>query len=198
MASRTEEKTGRKVESRERILASAGALVREKGIAGASVSGVMEGAGMTVGGFYAHFPSKQELVTETVGAALRQSLDTLNAAAGERAGAEWLEAATRAYLSRPHRDHPEAGCPLPATLGEIAREEAPVREALERELSAIVSVIAAHLEEAGVEEPRGEALAVLAMMVGGLSLARALKGTPLSDAVLKACRGHLGSCLEMV
>ncbi len=73
MASGSDERTGRKAESRERILASAGSLVREKGIAGASVSGVMEGAGMTVGGFYAHFPSKRELVAETVGEALRQS-----------------------------------------------------------------------------------------------------------------------------
>lgn len=188
-------KSDRKAESRERILASAGSLVREKGIAGASVAGVMEGAGMTVGGFYAHFPSKQELVTETVGEALRQSLCNLNAAAGERTGAEWLEAAARVYLSRAHRDHPEAGCPLPATLGEIAREEAPVRETLERELEEIASEIAAHMEEAGVEDPRGEALAALALMVGGLSLSRALRDTPLSDAVLKECRAHLKSFL---
>jgi TetR/AcrR family transcriptional repressor of nem operon len=156
----------------------------------------MEGAGMTVGGFYAHFPSKRELVAETVVETLRQSRGTLSAAAGERTGAEWLETVARAYLSRPHRDHPEAGCPLPATLGEIAREEAPVREALEGELSAIVSEIAAHLREAGVDDPRGEALAALSLMVGGLSLSRALKGTPLSDAVLKACRAHIGDCLE--
>ncbi len=73
-----------------------------------------------------------------------------------------------------------------------------MREALERELTAIVSGMAGHLEEAGVEDPRGEALAALALMVGGLSLSRALKDTPLSDAVLKACRAHIGSCLEMV
>ena len=177
--------------SRERILASAGSLVRGKGISGASVAGVMEGAGMTVGGFYAHFPSKKALVEEAMRETLRQSRGNLEAGAHDLRGAEWVMAAARAYLSRAHRDHPEAGCPLPATLGEISREDPAVREVLARELNAIVSEIAVHLEEAGVENPRGEAMALMAEMVGGLTLARALKDTSLSDAVLKSCRGHI-------
>ena len=179
---------GKKSRSRERILASAGSLLREKGISGTSVSEVMEGAGMTVGGFYAHFPSKQELAAAAMSETMSQSRGNLETAAEGKRGEEWLKAAARLYLSPYHRDHPEAGCPLPATLGEAAREEGAVREALAREIEETVAVIASHLEEAGAEDPEGEALAFLSAMVGGLALARALRGSPLSDDALEACR----------
>ncbi len=184
-------KAERKERSRERILASAGTLLREKGISGASVAEVMEGAGMTVGGFYAHFPSKASLVAETLRDALRGSRATLAASAGERRGAEWVKAVARAYLSRQHRDNPRDGCPLPATLSEVAREDAEVREALAEEIGEAATEVAMRLEEAGLDDSRDEALAVLSTMVGGLALARALKGSALSDRVLLACRRHI-------
>ena len=191
----TDAKAVKKERSRERILASAGTLMREKGISGASVAEVMRGAGMTVGGFYAHFPSKRTLVAETLRDALRRSGSLLAASAGEKGGAEWVNAVARAYLSRQHRDNPRAGCPLPSTLGEVAREDAEVREALAAEMGEMAAEIASRLEEAGLDDSRGEALAVLSLMVGGLTLARALRGTRLSDAVLKACRSHIERCL---
>ena len=184
-------KTERKDRSREKILASAGSLIRERGISGTSVAGVMDGAGMTVGGFYAHFPSKQSLVAETMRETLRQSRGRLEEGANDLRGEEWVMAVSRSYLSRAHRDHPEQGCPLPTTLGELTREEPAVRKVLADELDGMVSEIASHLAEAGVDDSRGEALATFAVMVGGLTLARALKGETLSDAMLKACRHHL-------
>lgn len=187
----TSAKSERKERSRERILESAGCLVREKGISGASVANVMEGAGMTVGGFYAHFPSKQSLMAETLRETLRRSRDRLDALAAGKRGADWVKAVAKGYLSRAHRDHPEIGCPLPATLSEITREDAAVREALEEEIETAAGELGSRLKEAGIEDPRGEALAVLAIMIGGLTLARALRGTDLSDAVLQACRKHI-------
>lgn len=184
-------KAERKDHSREKILESAGSLLREKGIAGTSVAGVMEGADMTVGGFYAHFPSKQSLVAETMREALRQSRGRMEEGTNDLRGEDWVMAVARSYLSRSHRDHPETGCPLPATLGELSREDPAVREVLADELNQMAKEISAHLKEAGVEDSRGEALATLAVMVGGLTLARALKDPPLSDNVLKACRNHL-------
>jgi len=156
----------------------------------------MGGAGMTVGGFYAHFPSKDALMAETVSSSLCQSLEELKEVGGDKRGADWLEAASRSYLSRAHRDNPSSGCPLPATAGEIANAGEDVRKALADEIDAITREIASHEQEAGLAEPRGEALAALAMMFGGLTLARALKGTPQSDEVLKACRDHIARCLE--
>jgi TetR/AcrR family transcriptional repressor of nem operon len=189
-------KAERKEISHERILESAGSLMRERGISGASVAGVMEGAGMTVGGFYAHFPSKQELVVEALREALRKSRKMLLEGATGRKGAEWVKAVARSYLSRSHRDDPQVGCPLPAILGEAAREDAVVREALAAEIDDTIEEISSHLEETGSGDPRGEALAALSTMVGGLTLARALAGTPLSDAVLRACRQHIERSLS--
>ncbi|MDI6831990.1 MAG: TetR/AcrR family transcriptional regulator [Actinomycetota bacterium] len=188
-------KVERKERSRERILTSAGTLMREKGISGASVAEVMEGAGMTVGGFYAHFASKRSLMAEALRDAFRRSRALLAASAGERKGSEWVNAVARSYLSRQHRDNPHLGCPLPATLGEVAREDAELREALAEEIGESVEEMASRLREAGADNPRDEALAVLSTMVGGLTLARALKGNALSDQVLLACRRHIERCL---
>jgi len=184
-------RTAKKNESHERILESAGSLVREKGITGASVTDLMAGAGMTVGGFYAHFPSKKSLMAETIREALRQSREHLAAYASGKQGADWLKAVARSYLSRSHRDNPETGCPLPATLGEIARADSCVREALADETGVSVGELASHLGEAGFDDPNSEALALFSTMVGGLTLARALQGTRLSDEVLQACRKHI-------
>jgi len=187
-------RSDRKSRSREKILESAGVLMREKGISGASVANVMGGAGMTVGGFYAHFPSKDELVAETLRAALRESRGRLSAAAGEKRGADWIDAVARSYLSRAHRDVPHAGCPLPATMGELAGACTGVREVLAEELDSTVEEMESRLRDEGAEDPRGEAMAALATMVGGLALARASRGTPLSDEMLKACRAHIARC----
>jgi TetR/AcrR family transcriptional repressor of nem operon len=186
----------RKDRSRERILASAGSLVRRKGISGASVSDVMGGAGMTVGGFYAHFPSKQALMAEALRNTMRKSRELLASAAGEAKGADWLRAVARDYLSRSHRDHPESGCPLPANLGEIARGDPAVREVLSGEIADMVDELASHLEEEGLADPKGEAIALMATMVGSLTLSRALRGNTLSDEVLQACRRHIDRSLS--
>jgi TetR/AcrR family transcriptional regulator, transcriptional repressor for nem operon len=189
-------KMEKKEKSRERILESAGSLVRKKGVSAASVADVMEGAGMTVGGFYAHFPSKQALMVEALRDALRRSRTLLVSAAGARKGAEWANEIARSYLSRTHRDNPQAGCPLPATLGELAREDTTMREAIAEEIGGTADEIALHLKDAGLIDPESEALAMLATMVGGLTIARALRGTKISDAMLKACRCHIERSLS--
>jgi TetR/AcrR family transcriptional repressor of nem operon len=189
-------KTERKERSRERILESAGSLMRQKGISNASVADVMGGAGMTVGGFYAHFPSKMSLMAEAFQGTLRKSRALLAAAAGDLKGADWLRTVARSYLSRSHRDHPESGCPLPANLGEIARGDPAVRKVLAGEIGDMAQELASHLEEAGLNGPNEEAFAMLATMVGGLTLARALRDSGLSDEVLQACRRHIERSLS--
>jgi TetR/AcrR family transcriptional regulator, transcriptional repressor for nem operon len=189
-------RTERKDRSRERILASAGSLIREKGISGASVSDVMDGAGMTVGGFYAHFPSKMSLMEEAFRETIRKSRALLEAAAGDLQGTGRVRAMARSYLSRSHRDHPESGCPLPANLGEIARTDPAVRRVLAEELNDMTGELASQLEAAGHDDPDEEALAILACMVGGLTLSRALRDTALSDQVLQACRRHIDKSLS--
>src|SRR6185436_9392571 len=105
--------------SHEQILDSAARLVRERGISGARVADVMKGAGLTVGGFYAHFGSKEELVDEAIrrtGAALRERLFSR---LEEKPAADRAEVVLKRYLSTGNRDEQSMGCPLPAIVAEV-------------------------------------------------------------------------------
>ena len=180
------QKTEQKLKSREAILASAVALLRERGIKESSVTDVMKGAGLTVGGFYSHFDSKEQLFVETLRSAASKMWDgLLNSARGDAPGVR-ARNVIRRYLSREHRDNPQAGCLLPSTAPEIAREGEPYRSALEKELSGFVNSFA-DLQGGGVEN-RERALGLIALMYGALSLSRAVAGTPLSDDFLRAAK----------
>ncbi|WAS95290.1 TetR/AcrR family transcriptional regulator [Nannocystis punicea] len=180
-------RTEQKERTRQDILASATRLLRERGIGGASVAEVMKGAGLTVGGFYAHFESKEALVSASLRQSLRELWGGMVAGAGKLRGVEAVSFVVRRYLSRSHRDNPCEGCPLPAVVADVAQAGEPVREALAHELGDYADALAECIAD-DTAPNRQRALALLALMVGGLSLARALKGTPTSDEILKACR----------
>jgi TetR/AcrR family transcriptional repressor of nem operon len=187
-----------KVERRQRshatILESAARLVRQKGICGARVADVMEGAALTVGGFYAHFSSKDEMVDETIrrtGAELR---DRLFARLDEKPEGDRVEVILRRYLAAAHRDASALGCPLPAVVGEVGTTAPQHRDVLAEQVEAMTARLEEHLPGGRVTSPRPLAIGLVALMYGGLSLARALRGTELSDEVLRACR-MLGATL---
>src|SRR5499426_3880015 len=180
------QKTKQKEKSREAIAVSAAALLRERGIKASSVMDVMKGAGLTVGGFYNHFDSKEELFVEALrNAASATWAPLLKSAKGASPRARALNVIRR-YLSREHRDNKETGCLLPCAAPEVAREGEPYRSALEKELSKIVNSLAEMLD-AGVEG-REMAVGLIALMYGSLSLSRAVAGTRLSDEFLQAGR----------
>jgi TetR/AcrR family transcriptional repressor of nem operon len=186
-----------KAEKKERshagIVASAARLLREKGIAGARVADVMAGAGLTVGGFYAHFPSKEALVDE----ALRRTASAMRARLVERLDAkperERIAIVLKRYLSVAHRDEAAKGCPFPAVVGEIgtsAPQHAPV---LAEQIGEVAELLETQLPRdaatrEGAPSPRQLALGLVALMVGGLALSRALRGSALSEEVLRASR----------
>ena len=177
-------KAERKEKSHQSILESAARLVRDKGISGARVADVMQGADLTVGGFYAHFSSKDELVDETIrrtGATLR---DNLFARIEEKPESARAEVILKRYLSAAHRDALTLGCPLPAVVGEIGTSAPQHGDVLGEQIQALALRLAKHLPAGG----RLMAIGLVALMYGGLSLARALKGSDLSDEVLRACR----------
>ena len=181
-------KTERRERSHEGILESASRLLREKGIAGARVAEVMRGAGLTVGGFYAHFPSKEALVDEVfrrTAAALRERLF---AGLDEKPEADRAEIVLKRYISARHRDSTERGCPLPAVSGEVATTAPSHRQALEEQVASMADELARHVGSAGATEARQVALGMIALMVGSLSLARAVKSEGLSDDILRAGR----------
>lgn len=181
-------KTDRKRRSHETILDSAARLIRERGIGGARVADVMQGAGLTVGGFYAHFDSKENLID----AALRRTGEEMRARLFAHLDGKPLreraELILKRYLSAAHRDEPVRGCPLPAVVGEVATSAPAHREVLAAELESMANALQEHLVAAPGVTGRQLALGLVALMYGGLSLARALSGSELSDEVLKACR----------
>ncbi|MDC0713853.1 TetR/AcrR family transcriptional regulator [Stigmatella sp. ncwal1] len=180
------QKTEQKQKSREAILASAATLLRERGITASSVSDVMKGAGLTVGGFYNHFDSKEALFAETIRSSASTLWNKLLASAKGDSPRERVGSVLSRYLSRVHRDQADPGCLLPNTVPEASREGEPYLSALEAELTGFVDSLGAMLgEDVGRRE---KALGLIALMYGALSLARAVRGTSLSDDVLQAAK----------
>lgn len=177
-------KAERKERSHQSILESAARLVHRKGISGARLADVMQGADLTVGGFYAHFSSKDELVDEALrrtGAALR---DRLFEGIEEKSESVRAEVIVKRYLSTAHRDALTLGCPFPAVVGEIGTSAPQHGGVLADQIQALASRLAKHLPAGG----NLLAMGLVALMYGGLSLSRAVRETELSEEVLRACR----------
>jgi len=119
-----------KGQTRRRILDAAAAVFRRQGYRGAGVDAVMQEAGLTAGGFYAHFPSKEALFAETLADALRQSRLFGGADFDHLAGPDWVRAVAAFYLSPAHRRLVGQGCPLPPLLAEVARASPEARQAV--------------------------------------------------------------------
>lgn len=178
------QKAERKQRSHLTILESAARLVRERGIAGARVADVMQGAGLTVGGFYAHFRSKEELVDEALRRTAGELRARLFAGLDDKPAADRAVVLLKRYLSAAHRDEEALRCPFPAVVGEIATRAPEHREVLGEAVGALAKGLYAVLPKGA----RGWALGLVALMYGGIGLARALRGSKLSDDVLAACR----------
>jgi AcrR family transcriptional regulator len=172
---------GRKDVTRQRIIDVASGQFRTHGIEAAGLAGIMAEAGLTNGAFYAHFDSKEDLVRAVLGDALGQREQTLRAAADKEAG---LEALIRDYLSPRHRDDPGRGCPTAAMVAEIARHPKKTRDTFTRRNAEFIALITAQIEAAAGAR-RKNAIALYALMVGTLQLARAVSEKRLSDEILE-------------
>lgn len=172
----------KKAQTRERILQAASAALIQHGPAEPSVGEVMGAAGLTVGGFYAHFDSKDALMLEAFEQLLAQRRASIDDFDSSLTGEERRTLVAAFYLSRKHRDSTIQACPMPATLGEMGR----LPDEFRRVLSEHVELMAAQLTTNPQETDR--ALASMALMVGGLTLARALGPGDLSDRLLRAAK----------
>ncbi len=179
---------GHKRRTRSKIVEAAARRFREHGYRAAGVDQVMEAAGLTAGGFYAHFPSKQALLAETLGLSLEQLRGQLLAGLDDLHGDDWLRAVVGRYLSRAHRDQPGGGCSLPALAGEIAREGRRPRAALQSYLEQVVAELSPRAAPVAGLSPEERVLATLSLLVGALMLARAVPDAELSDRILKSAR----------
>jgi TetR/AcrR family transcriptional repressor of nem operon len=147
----------------------------------------MRGAGLTVGGFYAHFRSKRALDAAVLTRAMAEVRQAWFAGLEESRGLDWLARAVKRYLSSDHRDDVDGGCVLPSTLSELTRADRATRRAMANAFEAVVGEFEAQGPEVHGMSSRERALATLAILVGGLTIARGLRGHPQSDELLRAC-----------
>ena len=176
-----------KAETRKRILSAAARLFRERGYAGIGIDAIMSEVGLTAGGFYAHFDSKETLFAQAIATALDEGRSARAQQSSQLAAMDPLQAMIKSYLSRTHRDQIASGCPLPTLTPDVARSGEATRESYERQFLGYLSAIEMMLPE-DREHKRETALAVAAQLIGGLMIARAVKDEKLSDQVLKASR----------
>jgi TetR/AcrR family transcriptional repressor of nem operon len=182
--------------TRGRILETASTALRAKGVAGVGVAQVMEAAGLTHGGFYAHFGSKDELVANALAHALEQSGKRI-APVIERAPAdEKLRAVADAYLTADHLADTETGCPIVALGSELVRGKGPAREAYAEHVRKRVEELEAIAPGKTKLERRRAAAGTYAAMIGGLLLARAL-GDAEGEKFLAQVRGFLKGSLDL-
>jgi AcrR family transcriptional regulator len=169
--------------TRQRIIATAGRRLKRDGIDGSGVAVLMKDAGLTNGAFYAHFSSKDSLVT----AVIEDQLQLLVASFAERAEPGWagLEQIVRYYLSAEHRDHIDEGCPNAALLDEIVRSGDAIRRSYTDGVLVVIDDFARRLAPGDPGSARPKALSLLGMMVGTLQLSRALTDRKLSDQLLE-------------
>jgi TetR/AcrR family transcriptional regulator, transcriptional repressor for nem operon len=176
---------GHKAATRQRIVEVASERFRKDGVAAVGIAGVMADAGLTHGGFYAHFGSKEDLVREAMVAAFEGAKNRPQPEL--KPGESALERRIRSYLRPAHRDTPERGCAAAALVAEVARHDPATREAFTRELEGIVERIAAQLPDGMAEEARkSTAIGIFGVMLGALQLSRAVADPALSDAILES------------
>ena len=184
-----------KSESRTRILASAARGFRRHGFGGLGIDGLAKEAGVTSGAFYAHFRSKAEIFREAIGAGMAEFHDGISRARAHF-GTRWVAGFVGVYLEERRRCDLGEGCVMQCLAGDIARADGAAKATFEAELQSIVASLAAGLDRPDAADATRDATALLALMVGGLSLARAVDDPALADQIIAAVR-HAAEPLEI-
>jgi AcrR family transcriptional regulator len=175
----------------ERIVETAARAIRRSGYDGTSVADIMKEAGLTHGGFYAHFLSREAMLAEAADRAGAEAVATSTRVAATVPPEQALQALLRAYLSKEHLKSPEMGCPVAALGSEMPRQAPEVRRAATRRIKEMIDVVARQSPDWGQPGAHEHALVTAATMVGALVMARAVDDPKLSDALLKAALKHL-------
>ena len=179
-------RAGRKEESRARILKSAGRGFRSRGFGGLGVDALAQDAGVTSGAFYAHFKSKTDAFREAVTTGLGE-LQTGIEQTRARLGHRWRESFIGFYLGNRRTCDLAESCALQSLSAEVARADDEVREVYEAALGKVIDAVAAGLEGKR-KARRDEATALLALLVGGVVLARAVRDADVSNDIAVAVR----------
>jgi TetR/AcrR family transcriptional regulator, transcriptional repressor for nem operon len=177
-----------KQETHARIVRKASIRLREKGAHGIGVADLMKEAGLTHGGFYAHFDSREALLIEAFAYAMDRSMEYWRKTTAEASPEKRLATIVDSYLTAVHRDDPGRGCAVPTLGAEIARESPKTRKAFAAKLEQMIEMIAEQLPDLPPKAARKQAAATLATMMGTLVLSRIAGNGEFSDEILAAGR----------
>jgi TetR/AcrR family transcriptional regulator, transcriptional repressor for nem operon len=177
-----------KQETHARIVKRASVRLREKGAHGIGVADLMKEAGLTHGGFYAHFDSREALVIEAFAYAMDRSTERWRKIAEQTPPEKRLATIVETYLTPVHRDDPGHGCAVPALGAEIARESPKTRRAFAAKLEQMIDMIADQIPDVPRKTARRQAMAAVATMMGTLVLSRIAGSGEFSDEVLTSGR----------
>jgi TetR/AcrR family transcriptional repressor of nem operon len=180
--------TEHKERTRARVLSEAASTIRTVGPDGIGVAGLMAKVGLTHGGFYAHFKSKDDLVAQAITQMFEDSNTRFQARTTGHEPAEGLAIFIDYYLSTMHRDRPDQGCPLPALSGDLARMALPTRERFAEGADRLTDLVAGLLDRMGTSKAESVATSVISEIVGAMALARAVSDPVRSDQILTASR----------
>lgn len=183
---------GHRRQTHSRIVENASYGLRLKGTNGLSVVDLMKLAGLTHGGFYNHFDSRAELVSEAIGFAMDQMTERWKKLANGKISGDPFEAVIADYLSPRHRDNPERGCALPTLAADVARSSASERRSFAFKLEKMIDVFVELLPDEESQQARQIATGAIATMVGSMVLSRAVGAGKLSDGILDAGRTTAG------
>ena len=172
--------------TRKRIVTTAAAVFRKNGIVATGLNDLMKAAGLTHGGFYKHFESKDQLVAEACAEALETLIAKLTTAGSGRPGT-----AAATYLSTDHRDHPSEGCPLAAIGSELSRCDEKTRDLATTGFLKLVDIMAAQFGAAKTAEARRRALVAVSTMIGALTMSRIVSDPELSAEILREVKKSL-------
>lgn len=182
---------GHKVEIRRKIVKDASRRVRANGLNGATVAAVMRDTGLTHGGFYKHFRSKDELLVESMSEAFREIEDTLVDAAEQSPPAEAWKAIVKTYLRTEMCEHPERGCPLATLAPELARADKQIRPQIVAELLNYRNRMLAFMPGRRAADKEHAFFAIFSTMIGAVEIARMLPDRAMRERVLASARDFL-------
>ena len=186
-----------KAETHAKLVRLAGRVLREKGPQNLAVAALMQAAGLTHGGFYAHFKSKDALLVEALESVFEESGQTLHSVTDGLPPRHALARYIDVYMAPAHRDNPSAGCPIVALNSELPRQSRKFRTAFDVGVKLLLGKLAGWIKAAGSTEGEALAASVLSAMAGAVAVSRAISDKRLSNELLGAARASIKARLGL-
>jgi TetR/AcrR family transcriptional repressor of nem operon len=189
--------TEHKQRTHDKVVKAAANAIRSQGPDKIGVAGLMSKVGLTHGGFYAHFKSKDELIAEAITHMFDERYEAFEKCFAGATQAEGLDKYIDLYLSTLHRDRRDKGCPLVSLSGDVVRLPLPARKRFESGMARLIDAIAEVLKALGHTNPEPLATSVISEMVGAVAMSRAVPNAAMSEQFLARARDSVRARLRL-